>query len=109
MVSGWRSRVSAANHAVTPKVPLTGRTGDHTIMCRGSRNLSDQPERGGIMDRLAVTAEEAAELLRIGRSAVYDLMRSHALPSVNIGRSRRIPLASLKEYIERLTKTSEYA
>ena len=61
------------------------------------------------MDRLAVTAEEAAELLGIGRSAVYDLMRSHALASVKIGRSRRIPMAALREYIETLTCTSEYA
>lgn len=60
------------------------------------------------MDRLAVTAEEAAEMLGIGRSAVYDLMRSHALPSVKIGRSRRIPLASLREYVDNLARTSEY-
>ena len=61
-----------------------------------------------IMDRLMVTAEEAAEMLGVGRSAVYDLMRSHALPSVKIGRSRRIPLASLREYVETLARTSEY-
>lgn len=60
------------------------------------------------MDRLMVTAEEAAEMLGVGRSAVYDLMRSHALPSVKIGRSRRIPMASLREYVERLARTSEY-
>lgn len=60
------------------------------------------------MDRLAVTAEEAAEMLGIGRSAVYDLMRSHALLSVKIGRSRRIPMACLREYVETLARTSEY-
>ena len=60
------------------------------------------------MDRLMVTAEEAAEMLGVGRSAVYDLMRSHALTSVKIGRSRRIPMASLREYVETLARTSEY-
>jgi len=35
-------------------------------------------------------------------------MRSHALPSVKIGRSGRIPVASLREYVEALARTSEY-
>ena len=100
-VKGERSE--SAGH----EVPLTGST-ETTPSNVGGAETPRPTEGLGIMDRLAVTAEEAAELLGIGRSAVYDLMRSHALPSVKIGRSRRIPVASLKEYVETLTRTSEY-
>lgn len=54
-------------------------------------------------DKLLVRVDEAADLLNIGRSAVYDLMRLGTLRSVKIGRLRRIPVAVLREYVERLT------
>lgn len=54
------------------------------------------------MDRLLVSAEEAAELLGVGRSTVYDLMRTRLLPSVKIGRCRRIPMDRLREYVDQL-------
>ncbi|GAA6525038.1 hypothetical protein IDVR_08330 [Intrasporangium sp. DVR] len=55
-------------------------------------------------EKLLLRVEEAADLLNIGRSAVYDLVRLRALPSVKIGRCRRIPLAALRDYVERLTE-----
>jgi excisionase family DNA binding protein len=51
------------------------------------------------MDRLLVSVAEAAELLDVGRSTVYDLMRTRVLPSVRIGRCRRIPMDGLRTYI----------
>jgi|tagenome__1003787_1003787.scaffolds.fasta_scaffold9276859_2 excisionase family DNA binding protein len=54
------------------------------------------------MDALLFTAEEAAELLKISRCKVYDLLRNQDLRSVKIGGSRRIPRASLEEYVARL-------
>jgi excisionase family DNA binding protein len=54
------------------------------------------------MDKLLVSPEEAAELLGVGRSTVYGLMRTLALPSVKIGRARRIPTAALREFVEGL-------
>lgn len=55
-------------------------------------------------EKLLLRVEEAAELLNIGRSAVYDLVRRRTLPSVKIGRCRRIPVAALRTYIEQLTQ-----
>jgi excisionase family DNA binding protein len=54
------------------------------------------------MDALLFTAEEAAEVLKISRCKVYDLLRNQDLRSVKIGGSRRIPRASLEEYVTRL-------
>jgi excisionase family DNA binding protein len=45
---------------------------------------------------------EAAKVLGIGRSSLYLLMQSGDLPSVQIGRSRRIPVAALDEFVHRL-------
>jgi excisionase family DNA binding protein len=53
-------------------------------------------------DRLLLTPEEAAEVLRIGRTTVYALMKSGDLRSVHIGRSCRIPQAELERYVRRL-------
>jgi excisionase family DNA binding protein len=55
--------------------------------------------RGQKMDRLLISVEDAAELLGVGRSTVYDLMRSGSVPSVRIGRCRRIPLDGLRSYL----------
>jgi excisionase family DNA binding protein len=49
-----------------------------------------------------LTPEEAAQALRVGRSKVYELMRSGALRSVKIGGSRRISATALAEYVARL-------
>jgi excisionase family DNA binding protein len=51
------------------------------------------------MDKLLISVEEAAELLGVGRSTVYDLMRTKTMPSVRIGRCRRIPLDGLRAYL----------
>jgi excisionase family DNA binding protein len=56
------------------------------------------------MERLLLTVEEAAEQLRLGRSTVFDLIRSGELRSVKIGRSRRIPLDALREFARRLSE-----
>jgi excisionase family DNA binding protein len=48
---------------------------------------------------LLVTPEEAAVILRIGRSTVYELIARGELESVKIGRCRRIPRESLTAYV----------
>ncbi|MFJ8193062.1 helix-turn-helix domain-containing protein [Streptomyces sp. NPDC096094] len=39
--------------------------------------------------------------LKIGRSALYDLLRTRRLASLTIGRARRIPTHALDEYVQR--------
>jgi len=45
---------------------------------------------------------EAAELLRISRSALYELLRSRQITSVTVGRTRLISHGALVEYVRRL-------
>jgi excisionase family DNA binding protein len=53
-------------------------------------------------DQLLVTPEEAARRLSVGRTTIYELMSSGELQSVNIGRSRRVPVSSLASFVSRL-------
>ena len=55
------------------------------------------------MEKLLLSPEEVAEALGVCRSRVYDLMRSCELVSFRIGRVRRVPVAALRAYVERLT------
>ena len=59
------------------------------------------------MERLLLTAEEAAEVLNIGRAKVYDLLRTGELESVKIGRLRRIPVEKVHEFARRLAEQSQ--
>ena len=52
--------------------------------------------------RLLLTPEEVAQALAIGRSKVYDLLRSEEVSSIRIGGSRRIPVSALHEFVDRL-------
>lgn len=54
------------------------------------------------MDQLLLTPTEAARTLGIGRSTLYELLRSGALASVRIGAARRVPADALTEYVHRL-------
>jgi excisionase family DNA binding protein len=58
------------------------------------------------MTKLLYTAEEAAELLGIGRSTFYLLLASGEVDSVKIGVLRRIPAAALDRYVERLSQAA---
>jgi putative molybdopterin biosynthesis protein len=49
-----------------------------------------------------VTVEEAAHLLRVGRTLVYEQVRLGALPSVRVGRCRRIAVVDLERFVEHL-------
>jgi excisionase family DNA binding protein len=53
------------------------------------------------MPRLLLTVPEAAEVLAISRSKLYELLASGAIASIRIDRSRRIPLTALEEYVSR--------
>lgn len=55
-------------------------------------NISDLP--------LALTVLEAGQVLRVGRSVTYELVRSGQLRSVRIGRSIRIPRDALVEHLQ---------
>lgn len=49
-----------------------------------------------------LTPEQACETLNVGRTRLYELMREGTLRSVTIGRSRRIPVQAIDEYVDLL-------
>lgn len=51
-------------------------------------------------ERLAYTVTETADALGIGRTVAYDLIRRGELPHIRIGRSIRIPRASLDAWLQ---------
>ncbi|MGH8879929.1 MAG: helix-turn-helix domain-containing protein [Stackebrandtia sp.] len=58
---------------------------------------------------LVLTVEEAAEALRIGRTSMYALIKSGAVKAVLVNGSRRVPVTSLREYIDDLLSSTEAA
>lgn len=74
-------------------------------MKRGTNNnVSDGIELSAVTNisklPLALTVLEAGQVLRVGRSVTYELVRSGQLRSVRIGRSIRIPRDALVEYLQ---------
>lgn len=60
------------------------------------------------MEKVLLTVEEAAERLSLGRTKVYELVARGELPSVVIGRCRRVPVQALEPFVERLLGRDEY-
>lgn len=55
---------------------------------------------------LLVRVEEAARLLSLSRSTIYEMLDSGELPSVRRGAARRIPIAALHAWIAQQTGSS---
>lgn len=51
--------------------------------------------------KLLLSVDEAAAMMSIGRNLVYDLVMRRQIASVKLGRSRRIPVAALQEFVAR--------
>jgi excisionase family DNA binding protein len=69
--------------------------------------MTTQPEldlwsTDGTVGRALVTVKDAGRILAISRSSVYELIATHELETVHIGRSVRIPLDAIASYIETL-------
>jgi excisionase family DNA binding protein len=56
-------------------------------------------ENPPVRDDELLTVTEVMARLRLGRSTVYDLIRTRQLPSFTIGRCRRIPAVALRDSI----------
>jgi excisionase family DNA binding protein len=60
-------------------------------------------------DPLLLTPEEAARLLRLGRTTVYALMTAGDLRPIHIGRSCRLARAELERYVRMLQNPPQAA
>ena len=58
------------------------------------------------MEKLLLSPEEAAEILGVTRSTIYDLMRMRILASIKIGRRRLVPVQACHELVERMVQES---
>ena len=52
------------------------------------------------------TVEEVADILHIGRSSTYKLVKAGKITSIKLGKSRRIPLPAMQEYVDDLIAQS---
>lgn len=68
--------------------------GSHQLVASPEQPTSGEP-------RLLLSVEEAAQLLSINRSTVYDMLGRGDLPSLKLGRRRLISRQSLVEFIMR--------
>ncbi len=50
--------------------------------------------------------EQAAEIIGIGRSKLFELIAAGHIETVQIGRSRRVPREALETYVQRLRESA---
>ena len=50
-------------------------------------------------DTRLLTICEVGEYLSLSKGAVYNLLRSHKLASIHIGRARRVPMGEIRRYV----------
>jgi excisionase family DNA binding protein len=89
------------------EVAMAGGMGQRSIADRVLGEDVGANERGGWSGhraKLLLTAEEAAAMLSIGRTRVYELIAQGQLSSVRIGTSRRIPLLALERFVYELAR-----
>ena len=52
------------------------------------------------MERLTVTAKEAAGMLGVGANSMYEIIHRPNFPAIRVGRRYIIPIEPLKRWIE---------
>lgn len=57
-----------------------------------------------VTEPLLLTVRQAAELLNLSRSVVYQLIGTGELPSLTIGACRRIPAEALRRWVSERTE-----
>ena len=70
---------------------------------RPAKPVSPANQDGSEALRLLLTPEEAAQVLGVGRTTVYGLLRTGQLASVRIGSARRVSVQAMEEFVDRLT------
>lgn len=61
----------------------------------------------GQLARLLLTIPEAARMLAIGRSTLYELVAAGDIEVVHVGRSARLRVDEVRNFVERLRSLSE--
>lgn len=58
------------------------------------------------MEKELLKVEEAADVLSISVRRMYELIAAREIRSVKLGRVRRVPVAAVNEFVERLNAES---
>jgi excisionase family DNA binding protein len=56
------------------------------------------------IDRMLLTVEEAAAVLGVGRSLMFELIAAGEVATVRVGRLRRVRPEDLRSYVDRLMR-----
>jgi excisionase family DNA binding protein len=64
-----------------------------------TQQVEDQPNVGSLSEPL-LDADEAAQLLHVPRSTLYELVRSRHLPHVRVGRGLRFTRQDLAGWVK---------
>ena len=68
------------------------------------------PDVGGTMNtnpQLLLSVEEAADVLRLGRTRTYELVMTRKIQSVKVGRRRLVVRSSLYDFVQTLLLEQE--
>ena len=77
-----------------------------TLTMVGAYDTSEaQPDDRQQPRSLLLSVEEAADVLRIGRSKAYELIASGELEAVHIGRCLRVPVGGLEDFVGALRRS----
>jgi excisionase family DNA binding protein len=60
----------------------------------------DHDDASTVTMPLLLTVAQAAALLSISRTTLYELLAGGAIESIYIGRSRRVPVSALHDFVE---------
>ncbi len=56
------------------------------------------------MEKLLLRVTEAAQVLGMGRSKVYEMAKAGEIPAIYIGRAVRVPADALRQWVEQQNK-----
>jgi excisionase family DNA binding protein len=59
-------------------------------------------------ERLLLRPEDCAEALSVGRTRIYEMLGSGELPSILVGKLRRVPAEALKDWVDRQVAKHEH-
>jgi excisionase family DNA binding protein len=70
------------------------------------RGSHDSRTRSGVLQPMLLSIPEVCESLRLSRAKVYRLIYYEGLPVVHFGRSVRVSVTALQEWIEQRAKSA---
>lgn len=88
--------VSGVTQLTFRRPPSKG--GSEVPASRSHDSLASSPS--AMLPRLAFTPEEAAATIGVSRTRMFQLLRSGEIPSLKLGRVRRVRIDRLREYLE---------